>query len=405
VLGSNFDKAPVLGADLLPMMPRKEQAADKPSVITEIIERLQAEKAAQEAAKIQTADLSAVYGKGMGANSVYNVAGPNVGGINNIAQTKHARRVYIGNIPQGVTDKTLIEFLVEVVSRTMNPQAARESILSIHVNPDKCYSFVEFSTIELTEALTRLDGLKMHGQVMKIRRPNDYRPELVHQSSLGPIPELDRAGLGIISTAVSDGPNKIFIGGIPTSIQDDSLKEILGAFGQLKAFNLVRDPGAALTKGYAFCEYVDTNITTPAIEALNGFTLLDKQLTVKVATGPNGTKNTALPPLPLAIIPTMVVVLKNMVSADEVNDDAEYEDILEDVKGECSQYGSVISVVIPRSKEGYPVEVVGNIFVQFSTIMDATNATRGLSGRKFADNTVQCDYFPLEKFLNGVYVD
>lgn len=33
------------------------------------------------------------------------------------------------------------------------------------------------------------------------------------------------------------------------------------SFGQLRAFNLVKDSATGLSKGYAFCEYADTAIT------------------------------------------------------------------------------------------------------------------------------------------------
>jgi hypothetical protein len=39
------------------------------------------------------------------------------------------------------------------------------------------------------------------------------------------------------------------------------VKELLLSFGQLRAFNLVKDAATGLSKGYAFAEYVDSNIT------------------------------------------------------------------------------------------------------------------------------------------------
>lgn len=33
------------------------------------------------------------------------------------------------------------------------------------------------------------------------------------------------------------------------------------SFGQLRAFNLVKDSATGLSKGYAFCEYQDSTIT------------------------------------------------------------------------------------------------------------------------------------------------
>lgn len=51
------------------------------------------------------------------------------------------------------------------------------------------------------------------------------------------------------------------------------VKELLTSFGPLKAFNLVKDSATGLSKGYAFCEYVDVNlndqVTGPA-EKENG---------------------------------------------------------------------------------------------------------------------------------------
>ena len=42
------------------------------------------------------------------------------------------------------------------------------------------------------------------------------------------------------------------------------------SFGQLKAFNLVKDMTSGLSKGYAFAEYLDGTITDQAIAGLNG---------------------------------------------------------------------------------------------------------------------------------------
>lgn len=39
------------------------------------------------------------------------------------------------------------------------------------------------------------------------------------------------------------------------------MKELLLSFGQLRAFNLVKDAATGLSKGYAFAEYVDISIT------------------------------------------------------------------------------------------------------------------------------------------------
>jgi splicing factor U2AF 65 kDa subunit len=52
----------------------------------------------------------------------------------------------------------------------------------------------------------------------------------------------------------------------------------------LKAFNLVKDAATGLSKGYAFAEYVEYNITDQAIAGLNGMQLGDKKLIVQRAS-------------------------------------------------------------------------------------------------------------------------
>jgi RNA recognition motif-containing protein len=68
---------------------------------------------------------------------------------------------------------------------------------------------------------------------------------------------------------VPDGPNKIWIGGLPYYFSDEQVKELLSAFGELRAFHLSRD-GMGKSRGYAFCEYVDHSITDLACAGLNG---------------------------------------------------------------------------------------------------------------------------------------
>ena len=70
---------------------------------------------------------------------------------------------------------------------------------------------------------------------------------------------------GVVSTVVPDSPHKVFLGGLPNYLNEDQVKELLTSFGQLRAFNLVKDSATGLSKGYAFCEYVDVSITDQAI--------------------------------------------------------------------------------------------------------------------------------------------
>lgn len=363
--------------------------------------------------------------------------------------TKHARRLYVGGIPPGATDNDIKTFFSEVVTRCAPDVYTRNTpnvVLAVYLNVEKCFAFVEFNAIELTTACLALDGVNYTGArtsagipansggppcVLRIRRPNDYRAELVPPANRNSQP-LDLTAIGVIATSVPDGPNKIFIGGLPTSLNEDQVKELLSTFGPLRAFHLVRDAGNPLTKGYGFCEYVDSSLTPIAIAGLNGLQVMDKTITVKasnaaIAAGaaPTPSANLATfvgagatqPPPPAAPPsvppameigmrqPTKVLKLKNMVSADELQDDGEHADIIDDVRTECAQYGgpaAVTGVLIPRVKEGYPVRTEGSVFVSFTDTSVARTAAMALSGRKFGNNVVAVEYYDETNFQRGM---
>lgn len=188
---------------------------------------------------------------------------------------------------------------------------------------------------------------------------------------------------------------------------------MLLSFGQLRAFNLVKDAATGLSKGYAFAEYVDYSITDQvnlniisvlnsfffkqkfllqAIAGLNGMQLGDKKLIVQRASV--GAKNTALgtvAPVQIQVPgmslvgasgpPTEVLCLLNMVTPDELKDEEEYEDILEDIKEECNKYGVVRSVEIPRPIEGVDVPGCGKVsFYSFFVIFYFLNGFSSFIG-------------------------
>jgi splicing factor U2AF subunit len=70
-------------------------------------------------------------------------------------------------------------------------------------------------------------------------------------------------------------------------------------------------------------------------------------------------------------------------------------EICEDVREECSKYGKILDVKVPRPTGGSRQSAgVGKIFVKYENADDTTKALQALAGRKFADRTVVTTYFP-----------
>ncbi|KAJ8318817.1 hypothetical protein KUTeg_003908 [Tegillarca granosa] len=315
------------------------------------------------------------------------------------AISRQARRLYVGNIPFGVTEEAMMDFFNHQMRLTGLSQAEGNPIIAVQINLDKNFAFLEFRSVDETTQAMAFDGINFQGQSLKIRRPRDYQP----------LPGMSEAPTvnvpGVVSTVVQDSPHKIFIGGLPNYLNEDQVKELLTSFGPLKAFNLVKDSATGLSKGYAFCEYVDITITDQACAGLNGMQLGDKKLIVQRASV--GAKN-AQAPVQLQIPglnlgqgagpPTEVLCLMNMVMPEELEDEEEYEDILEDVKEECGKYGVVRSIEVPRPIKGVDVPGCGKIFVEFSSIIDCQKAQQALTGRKFSNRVVVTSYYEPDKY-------
>lgn len=151
--------------------------------------------------------------------------------------------------------------------------------------------------MEITTACLDLDGINVmgHGKVT-IKRPNDYNPALAPPVNPSTLPRLDTAKLGIVSATVPDGPNKIFIGGLPYHLTEPQVLELLEAFGTVKAFHLVKsDPTALTSKGYCFVEYADPNLTQVACMGLNGMDMGGgKQLSCRMAVQGHSADNSGM---------------------------------------------------------------------------------------------------------------
>ena len=108
----------------------------------------------------------------------------------------------------------------------------------------------------------------------------------------------------------------------------------------------------------------------------------------------------AAPPAAPTPQPTTVVSLRQMLTAQDVADDAEYEDILEDTRDECASFGTLKNIVIPRTGAG-----ATKIFLEYLSVEDAERAVAGLGGRTFDGRKVEAVYFDPVKFANEDYSD
>jgi len=353
--------------------------------------------------------------------------------------SRQARRLYIGNIPPSASEAEIMEFFNTAMVTAKVSKVAGNPIVSSQINAEKSFAFIEFRSAEDATSGLMFDGITLQGHALKIRRPRDYQapsdtppaPAIPIIPAVYPDPYLP----GIVSTNVADTPNKIFVGGLPTNLTEEQVKELVSSYGQLKAFNLVKDTITGFSKGYAFFEYLDESVTDRACVSLNGMKLGEKTLLVQravvgaknlpVQMAPNVVRPLTNPiatnlltlTIPIQTIfnsltagsgtldPTRVLLLLNCVSAEDLLTDNDYYEILEDITEEASKFGKVVSVFIPRPSPD-PMTItqgVGKVFIEYVTADHSQTAQQSLAGRKFNKRTVITTYYPEDLYTQGKY--
>ncbi|KAJ8765645.1 hypothetical protein K2173_014767 [Erythroxylum novogranatense] len=335
--------------------------------------------------------------------------------------TRHARRVYVGGLHPTANEQSVATYFSQVMAAIGgNTAGPGDAVVNVYINHEKKFAFVEMRSVEEASNAMALDGIIFEGAPVKVRRPSDYNPSLA--ATLGPSqpnPNLNLAAVGLTpgSAGGLEGPDRIFVGGLPYYFTEAQVRELLESFGPLRGFDLVKDRETGNSKGYAFCVYEDLSVTDIACAALNGIKMGDKTLTVRRAnqgaSQPNPEQESvllhaqqqiALQRLMFQQAHTKVVCLTQVVTADELNDDDEYEDILEDMKTEGAKFGALVNVVIPRpNPDGSSVPGVGKVFLEYADIGGATNARTGMNGRKFGGNQVVASFYPEDQFSKGAY--
>jgi len=235
---------------------------------------------------------------------------------------------------------------------------------------------------------------------------------------------------GVVSSGLSgkvdDGPDKLFVGSLPLSMTASEVQALLSTFGELKAFSLVMTPQLQ-SRGFAFFRYRDPSRTLPAQQGLNGLEVMGHRLSCELCQCPKPSDATAMidqllspsfmadPRLfatmnsmdrPASILvagaapPTTVVCLSNMVTREDLEAEEDYTEIMDDVKQECSGFGIVRNIFIPRFDAPVPKHAAeaGKIFVEFETLEGAWTASQSIQGRKFNERVIKTEYIAPEIF-------
>lgn len=163
------------------------------------------------------------------------------------SNARQSKRLFVHNLPPSATDEGLVNFF-NLQLNGLNVVGSADPCISAQISKDALFALLEFKNpAEATVALA-LDGITMEDndnmdtsngtangdtQGLSVRRPKDYIVPSITDDA-----EYEE---GVVSSSVPDTQNKISVTNLLLNLTDDQVTELLVAFGQLKAFVLVKD--------------------------------------------------------------------------------------------------------------------------------------------------------------------
>lgn len=80
----------------------------------------------------------------------------------------------------------------------------------------------------------------------------------------------------------SDLKNKVYVGNLPFSLDEEDLLEIFSEYGEISGAKIERENELGRSKGFGFLEFVTGGEAKKAIDEMNGEEFQGRKLTLKV---------------------------------------------------------------------------------------------------------------------------
>lgn len=311
-----------------------------------------------------------------------------------------SRRLYIGNVPfqAALTDYALVQFFsaLYVAGFRANLPGEPLPVVSFWLHGDGKFGFMELRGEQETVNMMQFNQTMLHGRLLKVNRPSDYRPE-IHNPNGGHIqPEQVNAEAVLTLCEKLDGlaapppllvsraqairaarENDQYVNGVDASTSNGGNPDV----APMTNWNAQVDgsmPGTA-QNGHSQMTPNRIDGATKEEEELNvdrAIPPADTMVAKSVETGVDQSKAALSHDKNEQLV---VISLQNLVTDDDLDgNDEEYSEVVEDVESECGKYGQVVSVNIPRT--GYWKRTA---FVQFADEAGARDAIDALAKRVF----------------------
>jgi RNA recognition motif-containing protein len=335
------------------------------------------------------------------------------------ADVKLQRELFVGNTPPGSSELLLLHFLNAAMRRVGLCGPLDTPIVDSRVNSK--FAFIELVSPAMADIALQLNGIPFLGVYLKVSRPSKY----VGPKNVGLKNTWQELTGQIVPDLALDSEQEklsreLFIGNTTPEMTGPMIQEFLG--NAMQQVGLAEQPGnpintCRVSGKFAFIELRTKQEAKNALN-LNNIPFMGTALRVGRPSKWNGTPDQTgnwedilakymsgeilAPQMNVAaqnFQPSRVVELQHMLSDQDLVNEDEYQEIMEDTREECSQFGKLASVIIPKAGQ------VGatKIFLEYETADDAARAIQSLQGRTFDGRQVQATLFDENRFANKDY--
>jgi len=284
------------------------------------------------------------------------------------AASKSQRELYVGNLAAGLVTEAALRQVFDSALMAAFPQAAvpgQQPVVNVNIHSDGRYGFIEFRSPDYATAALQLNGqVMLMGQTLNIGRPASYvDPGKVNVAA-------QQAEVALAAFKATGVPGVPAAAGLPGAVNMAAAANMVAA----SQFQLPTINPAAAVAG------------VPGLPGLPGLAGLGA-----VAAAPVADPS-------ISATPTEQLVVTGMVTSATLTSEEEYQEVFEDLREECSKYGQVVEVKVPRPANPalaaalFGTQNYGKAYVQFRDAGGAAAAKEKIHGRMFAGSMVQANF-------------
>ncbi|KAK8815415.1 hypothetical protein WA158_003627 [Blastocystis sp. Blastoise] len=359
-------------------------------------------------------------------------------------ELKSATELLISNLPDNITPNQLQTAVNLLMANLKLTTAPGHPCTNTWISSDGKSASIEFRTVKETNNALALDGLNIFNRNVSVTRPKTYNgpeteapqvdPELLlelvtgadamHQyktlKSMGENMLLGKNDkkmniqmntMKISPTVPNEEELKlsydiekcILIQNIPRELEEFEIRNICDPFGEIKNLFLLKKDGEF--QGEAVVEYESALWHDIAMEGLEGLPMDSPTNSILLHVSKPSPKWPAFP-IPVSTIskPSPVLRVGNILSIEDIEEEEDYEDLKEDLNTEFGKLGTILSMEIPRPKNGQKIcDGLGYVFLQYSSLQESSQATRELRTKTFNGQQLHVEYYPEDLYIQKNY--